>query len=169
MWGGGTYIGRLDWVGMQRRYTVHQHTAPSSSTTTLSNMPQALEAAQSQWLAQLAEMRQALAELKHHHLPTHQSTAYGEDVHLEDDDLCVASGNDDDDYWNSVTDVDDNDSSDEPPHVGVHGYLDGQQEYDQSWLTERCNQVASAGSGLNGEALKQQLTAILAADYDGKC
>ncbi|KAF2203385.1 Sec63-domain-containing protein [Delitschia confertaspora ATCC 74209] len=119
-----------------------------------------LDNAQSKWLTQLAEMRQAIAELN---LPTanDQTPAYGDDLDLDDDDLSgTVSG---DDIWDLISDEYEEEeySSD---HLAEVDDVFGNLRYDQSWLAAKCFQVAQSGSGLDGTALKEQIMAILASD-----
>ncbi|KAK7529744.1 Sec63 Brl domain-containing protein [Phyllosticta citricarpa] len=125
-------------------------------------MSPSLETAESQWLAQLAEMRAAIADLN---LPQKNGEVpeYGNDWIVDDEDLSgTASG---DDIWDLVSDEDDYSSDDaviyddfpldQPPEV---------LQYGPEWLFDQCHGVAQRGSGLDAQALHEQIVAILSSD-----
>jgi len=126
-------------------------------------MSPSLDNAQSQWLAQLTVMREAIAELK---IPTDGEKAhtYGQDILLDDDELSgTASG---DDIWDLISDEWENEYSSD--HLDeVDGVGPAQNVYDQTWLSRKCDTIAQRSSGLNGPALQEQITAILASDSNG--
>lgn len=119
-----------------------------------------LEIAQAEWLEKLEAMRRAIAEL----LPPSDAEkipAYGDDLDVDDDELS-GSG---DDIWDIVEDNYDEYSSDH-----LDQFEDDQPAkalYDQQWLAERCSHVARGGAGLDGGALKEQISAILVSDSNG--
>lgn len=118
----------------------------------------ALESAQAQWLERLDAMRKAIAEL---HLPpdAEGDSIYGDDLHLDDDDLSgTASG---DDIWDVISDEYEEEYSSDQLDYPTH---EGDSKYDQKWLAERCARIAQRGSGLDAAALKDQILAILASD-----
>lgn len=126
-------------------------------------MSPSLDNAQSQWLAQLTAMREAIAELK---IPTDDEKAriYGQDILLDDDELSgTASG---DDVWDLISDEwEDEYSSD---HLDeVDGVGPAQNVYDQIWLSRKCDTIAQRSSGLNGPVLQEQIMAVLASDSNG--
>ena len=123
-------------------------------------------AAESQWLAQLAAMRDAIAGLK-----LDQSNGsmqdYGCDLLVEDDDLTGDSGNDD--IWDVFSEEEDNDyCSDlldgEESFLDRNTSIDG---YDPSWLHGKCLEFTSGKSGLDASELQQELSALLASDMRG--
>jgi antiviral helicase SLH1 len=130
-------------------------------------MTSSIETAQAQWLEQLAAMRKAIAELN---LPADadKAPAYGDDLEFDDDDFSgTASG---DDIWDIISDEyeeeyssDQLDQFDQIPDAPSGGNL-----YDQRWLTQKCAGVAQRSSGLNAEALKDQILAILSSDSNGE-
>jgi antiviral helicase SLH1 len=130
-------------------------------------MTSSIETAQAQWLEQLAAMRKAIAELN---LPADadKAPAYGDDLEFDDDDFSgTASG---DDIWDIISDEyeeeyssDQLDQFDQLPDAPSGGNL-----YDQRWLTQKCAGVAQRSSGLNAEALKDQILAILSSDSNGE-
>jgi antiviral helicase SLH1 len=126
----------------------------------LSAMSSTLDSAQSQWLEQLEAMRKAIAELN---LPgnSERPPAYGDDLDLEDDDLSgTVSG---EDIWDVLSDEYEEEYSSDHLDDDAVAHI-GQNAYDQRWLAERCAEVAQRGSGLDADALKEQLLAILASD-----
>ncbi|KAF2473024.1 Sec63-domain-containing protein [Lindgomyces ingoldianus] len=126
-------------------------------------MSLALENAQAQWLEQLDAMRKAIADLD---LSAAEcGPAYGDDLNLDDDDFSgVASG---DDVWDVISDeYEEEYSSDNlDDDVGRHA---GGGLYDQLWLADRCSIVAGRSSGLDANALKAQILAILASDSNNE-
>ena len=126
-------------------------------------MSPSLDNAQSQWLAQLTAMREAIAELK---IPTDGEKAhtYGQDILLDDDELSgTASG---DDIWDLISDEwEDEYSSDHLDEVDKVGLE--QNVYDQTWLSRKCDTIAQRSSGLNGPALQEQIMAVLTSDING--
>lgn len=127
-------------------------------------MSSSVDSVQAQWLEQLATMRKAIAELN---LPTERqkSPAYGHDIEFDDDDFSgTASG---EDIWDIISDeYEDEYSSD---HLEQFSDLPtGGSPYSQQWLAEKCAGVAQRSSGLDAGALKDQLSAILASDSNGK-
>ena len=126
-------------------------------------MSPSLDNAQSQWLAQLMAMREAIAELN---IPTddEKTHTYGQDILLDDDELSgTASG---DDIWDIISDEWENEySSDYLDEVG--GVSPARNVYDQTWLSRKCNTIAQRSSGLNGPVLQEQIMAVLASDSNG--
>jgi antiviral helicase SLH1 len=127
-------------------------------------MSTSVEDAQAQWLEQLATMRKAIAELN---LPadTEKGPAYGDNLDFDDDDLSgTASG---EDIWDIISDeYDEEYSSDHLDHFSNDGL--GSGLYDQQWLANRCATIAQGSLGLDAGALKEQLSAILASDSNGR-
>lgn len=126
-------------------------------------MSPSLDNVQSQWLAQLTAMREAIAELK---MPTdgEKVHTYGQDILLDDDELSgTASG---DDIWDLISDEwEDEYSSDHLDEVDRVGL--GQNVYDQTWLSRKCDTIAQRSSGLNGPTLQEQIMAVLTSDING--
>ncbi|KAF2425247.1 Sec63-domain-containing protein [Tothia fuscella] len=127
-------------------------------------MSPSLETAESTWLSQLAEMRAAIAELN---LNKVNSTAvpYGQDLVLDDEDILPIGGNEE--LWDLISEV-----SEEEFTSGELGtpssdsfQLNGaSNNYDQNWLSNQCLAVSSRNSGLEANALLEQVEAILASD-----
>lgn len=131
-------------------------------------MSPAVESAQSQWLAQLADMREAIAELKLNQASVN-GQAYGHDIAVDDDDD-VAGGSGIDDIWDILSDEENNDySSDNLEGAEQHplgGYGDA-HGYDQTWLRIKCVALASRRSAPGGGELEEQVLALLASDSRG--
>lgn len=131
-------------------------------------MSLSVESAQLQWLAQLAAMREAIAELKLDQA-SGNGQAYGHDIAVDDDDLTSGSGIDD--IWDILSEEEDGDySSDDLEGAEQHtlsGYGDA-HGYDQIWLKTKCVALASRRSALDGGELEEQILALLASDSRGQ-
>ncbi|OJD39756.1 activating signal cointegrator 1 complex subunit 3 [Diplodia corticola] len=127
-------------------------------------MSPALEVAESQWLAQLAEMRAAIADLK---LPQQNgdAPAYGADMDIDDEELSgTASG---DDIWDLISDEESADYSSDQLDGADAVTTDAAAPaplYSQSWLSQQCAQVAQRSSGLDAQSLQDQIIALLSSD-----
>lgn len=128
--------------------------------------------AESQWLAQLAAMKQAIADLN---LPKEQEPgkqSYGADLDLSDEDLSLESGSGDD-IWDMISDEEEGeeeDLTDELELDEVNGVAipdtfekDDKQAYDRGWLETRCQDIAQRKEGLNAAEMCDQLVSVLAA------
>ncbi|KAJ5467942.1 hypothetical protein N7475_005694 [Penicillium sp. IBT 31633x] len=125
-----------------------------------------ITATESQWLSQLAAMRQAIAELKLPQELPHESISYGSDIDLDIDDDYSSPGTIDD-VWDIIS-SDDESSDDLGDLDGLEG-LDGlhftqESSYNQSWLEEKCQDLAMRSSTMDATELAQQIIATLAAD-----
>ncbi|KAJ5618817.1 hypothetical protein N7510_002801 [Penicillium lagena] len=121
----------------------------------------ATAAAESQWLAQLAAMRQAIADLK---LPKEippDSTGYGSDLDLDIDEA-YSSPATVDDVWDIISSDDEttDDLEDLDGLIPAHT----PSLYDRLWLEDKCHAVATRNSGMDASELAQQILAVLAAD-----
>ncbi|KAI9760134.1 MAG: hypothetical protein M4579_001854 [Chaenotheca gracillima] len=126
--------------------------------------PSVMETTESQWLAQMAAMREALAELK---LPASnddgQNFSYGADLDLDEDDLSGSSGGE---IWDLISDEEDQYSSDmldgvEEPH---EDRSKGTPSHGAAWLEAKCVEYASRRTGLDAHDLQEQIVAILGSD-----
>ncbi|KAL1954519.1 hypothetical protein VTO42DRAFT_1079 [Malbranchea cinnamomea] len=127
---------------------------------------------QAEWLAQLAAMRQAVADLKavrpQDHGPAPLSFDHA-DLALSDDDLSPDSSSDD--IWDILSDDEDDDLSDvldEVNGVALPGpeNVDGGPPghgYDRAWVERRCQDIAMRKQGLDAADLSAQIVDILAA------
>ncbi|KAI3001681.1 hypothetical protein CBS147346_6304 [Aspergillus niger] len=114
---------------------------------------------ETQWLAQLAAMRQAIADLKLPQDPA-KDTSYGSDLDLDFDEDYSSPGTADDDIWDIISsdeeasdDFDDYDELPSPPTSSA---------YDQLWLEQKCMSLAANKPGMDAGELAQQITAALA-------
>ncbi|OOF92952.1 hypothetical protein ASPCADRAFT_209610 [Aspergillus carbonarius ITEM 5010] len=117
--------------------------------------------AESQWLAQLAAMRQAIADLKLPKDPA-KDPSYGSDLDLDFDEDYSSPGTADDDIWDII-------SSDDESSEGLDDFDDivsppVSSSYDQNWLEQKCESLTASKPGMNARELAQQITAALATD-----
>lgn len=111
---------------------------------------------QTQWLSQLAAMRQAIADLN---LPKPtESTVHDLDLDFDEDYSSPATV---DDIWDIIS-SDDETTDDFDDINGVP--LSPSSPYDQSWLEEKCGNLAIRKPGVDSTELVQNITAALAAD-----
>ncbi|KAF2487544.1 Sec63 Brl domain-containing protein [Neohortaea acidophila] len=129
-------------------------------------MTASLNVAASQWLEQLQSMRAAIAQLK---LPqTNGDTGPSPYADLDDEELSPDS--DSADIWDLISNDEDEDFSDEsfdlsPPNERPSG--DGASSASvgsRPWLRSRCDDIAQSSTGLSGDALQEQILAVLASD-----
>lgn len=106
-------------------------------------------------------MRTAIAELD---LPVHNqyAPAYGHDIHLGDDEVWETSNQD---IWDRH-DCLDSYSSDKTGHCLP--IQSGPNAYGPQWLAQQCRTLALSSSGLEADALTDQISAILASDSSSK-
>ena len=133
----------------------------------LQKMSSMIEEAQSQWLAQLASMRQAIADLKLD-ISGRRDQGYGHDMVLDDDDFTGGSGSDD--IWDIISEEEDDnyssdhlESSEEPQISGDNSEV----SYGKVWLHEKTTTFANRRSGLDASQLQGQILALLASDSQG--
>ena len=131
-------------------------------------MSPSVDDALSQWLAQLAEMKAAIAELKSTN-EISNSTPFGGDIQkeLETFDVRPQKGNildlvgrEYDTYDESEEDTSSNDLTD--TQNGVSSGI-----YDQGWLQQQCQRVEKQGSELDSNQLYDQVSATLVSDSSG--
>ncbi|KAJ5101298.1 hypothetical protein NUU61_003520 [Penicillium alfredii] len=118
-----------------------------------------IAATESQWLSQLAVMRQAIADLKLPKEP-HESISYGSDIDLDLDDDYSSPGTVDD-VWDVIS-SDDETSDDLDELNGVP--LPQASLYGRSWLQDKCMDLAVRNSSMDAGELAQQIIAALATD-----
>ena len=123
-----------------------------------------LDSMESEWLAQLRSMREAIAELKLDQQIGH-GQGYGHDISVDDDDITGRSGSDDLwDVWSDEEDAEESsdvfDSLGEEPKVAQPGY-------GRAWLQSRCFALADGRSGLDATQLDEQIFTLLASDMQG--
>jgi hypothetical protein len=120
-----------------------------------------IENLQTQWLAQIAEMRAAILnqglDMRHNS----GENIYGKDLSLSNDDFL--SSPDSDDIWDSISDYsnDDDDSVLEGDNSSVNF------AHDRKWLTAKCMAVSHRRDGVQADILLDQVIAILSSDSGG--
>ncbi|KAL4737031.1 Sec63 Brl domain-containing protein [Aspergillus similis] len=120
------------------------------------------ESIESQWLAQLAAMRQAIADLNLTKDPANAQLTYGSDLDLDLDEHSSSAGTVDD-VWDLIS------SDEESTSEGVYEIDDlpsppVSEQYDQTWLQQRCQLLAFQQSGMDAKEVLQQIIAALATD-----
>ena len=127
-------------------------------------MSPSFEKAEAKWLSQFATMRQTISEVTLESV-NDDVPFYGQDLHIEDDDLTTGSVSDD--FWNVFSEEDEDDySSDHLDDVDGIPLRDiaAESRYGQRWLNNRCQALAARKSGLDTAELYQQLSAILSSE-----
>jgi antiviral helicase SLH1 len=131
-------------------------------------MAPSLNAAESQWLSQLATMRAAIAELNLAKVDD-SAIEYGQDLHLDDEDLLPIQGGND--LWDLISDISEDEytsGESESPPSGTSDLAGPAGVYDRDWLSKQCVAVSTRNSGLDAHALQDQVEAVLASDSNGK-
>ncbi|KAJ9633396.1 putative steryl acetyl hydrolase mug81 [Knufia peltigerae] len=117
---------------------------------------------ESQWLAQMEAMRQAIVELK---LPPSNEgfQMYGADIDLDDE----VSDDVDDDIWDVEGEAVESPPS-ETNDDDIHGLKtpdpSSKGHFDRSWLHSKCTTFARSRHGMEAEDFEQQIIALLASD-----
>lgn len=111
--------------------------------------------AEARWVAQVAAIRQAIADLK---LPPLQGQIYGADLVNE-----LSSEDEvEDDIWEVSSDREDSPPSEDGfPEVNLNGVKLGHHNYDHDWLRQNCEQFAQSRPGISAEEVHQQVLAVL--------
>lgn len=109
---------------------------------------------EAQWLAQLAEMRATIAELK---LPPLRGEMYGAEFVDEDQ----SGGSSDDDIWEDSSGHEKSPPS-EDGYLTTNGLLASGDIYNHNWLLQRCRQSAQSRPGIMAEEVYKQVLSILA-------
>lgn len=113
---------------------------------------------ESQWLSYMADMRQAIADLKLPKQPPQIS--YGSDLDLDLDEDYSSPGTVDD-IWDVISS--DEDTSDDFDDInGVP--LSPSLPYERAWLEDMCQDLAIRKPGLDAAELAQHILAAMAAD-----
>ncbi|KAI9770001.1 MAG: hypothetical protein M1840_003712 [Geoglossum simile] len=114
---------------------------------------------ESRWLAQLATMRAALADINLASQQNEHNAAaakqYGLDILADDEDLSSASG--DGDLWDYISDEPDDDGEDDYGTDDAGGGV----MYGVEWLRGKCEEFAEKRAGLGVEELEEQILASL--------
>ena len=124
-------------------------------------MSPSFSSAESQWLAQLAAMREAIAEVKLDQ-STGEFQSYGHDLLIDDEDLSEESS---DEIWDIFGEdqVNGHSSSTSNDSDELDAVPDGEgKSYDLEWLREKCVALTDRhSSGLESEHLQDQLRRLL--------
>lgn len=120
---------------------------------------------ESQWLAQLAAMRQAIAELKLDQRDG-SSLPYGHDIVVDEDETSDSSSR------NGIWDV-----FSEPEEEEDSDLIDGVDELDATsealsdrptdWLTKKCLTLAARNGSFSADELRDRVSALLTSDIQG--
>ncbi|KAJ5152633.1 uncharacterized protein N7482_009111 [Penicillium canariense] len=121
-----------------------------------------IAATESQWLSQLAAMRQAIADLKLPKDLPHDSISYGSDIELDIDDDYSSPGTVDD-VWDIISS--DDETSDDQDDLN-NDFLPQTTAYNRIWLENKCLDVAARNPNMDAAELSQQIIATLATDSD---
>lgn len=122
---------------------------------------------ESQWLAQLAAMRQAIAELKLDQR-NGSSLPYGHDILVDEDETSDSSGKND--IWDVFSEPDE-DEDDSDLVDGVDGAVIDDKTRSKEcseWLREKCLDLAARNGGSSTDEMQGQISALLASDMQGK-
>ena len=134
--------------------------------------PSFLESAETQWLAQLTAMREALAELKSSAGQQQDETlGYGHDIVLDDEDtssdICWS-----DEVWDIESEEREVSQDDVSAFLHHESSLlqDGLDRtgYGPEWLEHKCVEFAVRHPGMLATELKEQISALLVSDSSGK-
>lgn len=126
--------------------------------------PSVLTTDGSQWLVQLAAMRQSILDLKLDEQDG-RNQEYGKGLKVEDEDLTgqqIA-------IWALFSQLEENEGSCGPGIQGPIRHQDEQQRvsYDIEWLRNQCIALAMRKTGLNAHVLQFRLCALLASVQNG--
>ena len=127
-------------------------------------MSRAVQAAEAEWLAQLASMRKAIQDL---HLDEDKGDSSFRDEGLTDEDLMGGSG---DDIWDITDDEyaeESSDSFERPEQSFTNGHKPS--TFDGEWLSKKCKAFAAERGGFSDAELEGKIRALLASDSQGPC
>ena len=122
-----------------------------------------------EWMAQLQQMREAIAAFKLSHSDG-DAIPYGQDIPVDDQNS--SSDRTGDDIWDLLSDseheVSSDNSTDAPSsHLPSNGMVSG-DSHDTQWLVDLCAEKTNVNSGFGPEELLEQLSVLLASDMSGK-
>ncbi|KAL8917735.1 MAG: hypothetical protein Q9208_007787 [Pyrenodesmia sp. 3 TL-2023] len=133
------------------------------TSTGLVNMSRPAFSTESQWLSQLAAMREAIAELK---LDQRNGSkpGYGHELIVDEDDTSDSSGKHD--IWDVFSEADDEQDKSDSVHSVYEDQLDGEGVTDgpHGWLQNKCSELATRNGGFSADELQDQVSALLASD-----
>jgi len=130
--------------------------------------PAATSAAEkSQWLAQLATMREAIRQLKLPVQTENNIAIYGQDLLLRPEDYNTPPKGDD--LWDFVTQ-----SDEDQEYNDAHDSVDNESKISESnntngliWLESKCAELARGHSGLDSWQLQEQIISLLSSKIHG--
>lgn len=123
---------------------------------------------ESQSLAQLAAMRQAVAEFKQNQQDS-LVEGYGHNIVVNDEDL---SDENFDDIWDLFSEAEEDDSgSDISNNLGFTKIENDQDksQFDLEWLRNQCDALSNRRHTLDAGQLQDQLCSLLFSDMKGAC
>lgn len=131
-------------------------------------MSPSVDDALSQWLAQLAEMKAAIAELKStQELSNPAPFGDGLEKELEDFDVRPQKGNVLDLVAREYEIYDESEEDTSSNHIMDRPNGTPSVAYDEVWLQHQCQRVEKQGSELDSNQLYDQVSAILSSDSTG--
>jgi antiviral helicase SLH1 len=125
-------------------------------------MAHSVDVLEAEWLANMAQMRAAIASLK---LPLGTKPVYGSDLGVTDSDFTYAPGSDD--LWDLISDDSEESEPDLVYEAAPTPPSPPLRRYDRAWLDGQCTAVAARNSGLDSAALFDQIMAVMASDSKG--
>lgn len=122
---------------------------------------------ESQWLAQLAAMRQAVVEIKLDQQDG-QVKRYGHNIVVDDEDL---SDENLDEIWDMSSDTEDDYSSDNSKNLECTMNQNNQEKFKNAlgWLKSQCDLLTNRRHRLDAGRLQDQLYTLLISDMKGTC
>ena len=123
--------------------------------------------AESEWLGQLAAMREAIAELRLGQ-QNGLSSAYGNEVPVDDEDD-DSNDSTNDDIWDVYSEIDGSEYSSDLLN-GAEGYASPKTknyEHSSEWLNEKCKALAGRTGGLSASELQDEISVLLSSDTSG--
>ena len=97
----------------------------------------------------------------------HDSSGYGPDIVIDDEDFTGGSGSED--IWDIISEEEDDYSSDYLENSNHPDDALREPGFNRNWLSQKAFGFASRKSGLNATELEQQIVALLASDSHGIC
>src|SRR5438045_1872757 len=132
--------------------------------------PTTTSAAESQWLAQLTVMREAIAQLNLPVQDDNKTAIYGQDLLVRPEDYIPPSKVDD--LWDFITPIgEDQEYSDLQESIGSEIEFSKSNSsdlhYGLIWLESKCGELARRRSGLDSCQLQEQIISLLSSEIHG--
>ena len=130
-------------------------------------MAQSTFSTESQWLAQVATMRQAIAGLKLGQV-NGSVQPYGHDLVVDEEGTSESSGRDD--IWDISSDEDEDQYSSDLADGGEESisHSDGGANGSSEWFKNMCSGLVQRNVGLSAAELQEQITMLLASDMQNE-